>query len=103
MLRYSITLFCLILLTVILQQFVPAFIALYNARVFLLLAVFLCIAVTVPLPVMFLYALICGFLWDTQCAISTSNLDASVYVDSIQNIRFGSSILLFGLAGALMN
>jgi cell shape-determining protein MreD len=102
-LRYAITLFFLILLTVILQQFAPAFISLYNARVFLLLVVFLCIAVTVPLPVMFIYALICGFLWDAQCAISSSKLDPSVYTDSIQNIRFGSSILLFGLAGALMN
>lgn len=103
MFRYTISVLFLILLAVIFQQFLPTFTALYNARVFLLLIVFLCVAVTVPLPVMFLYALICGFFWDAQCAISIDKLDLSIFQDSSTNLRFGMSILLFGLAGALMH
>jgi cell shape-determining protein MreD len=101
--RYSISLLILILLAVIAQQFVPTFIALYNARVFLLLIVFLCIAVTVPLPVMFLFALICGFLWDAQCTLGSPAVDTSIYLDPVASLRFGTSILLFGFAGLLMH
>ena len=103
MFRYSISVLFLILLAVIFQQFLPAFIGLYNSRVFLLLIVFLCVAVTVPLPVMFLYALICGFLWDAQCALSGDKLDMGIYQVSASSLRFGMSILLFGLTGALMH
>lgn len=103
MLRYAFSLLILILLAVIAQQFLPAFIDLYNARVFLLLIVFLCIAVSVPLPVMFLYALICGFLWDAQCSLGSPAVDTSIYTDPVASLRFGTSILLFGLAGLLMH
>jgi len=101
--RYALFLLLLILLAVVLQQFLPAFQPLYNARIFLLLVVFLCISVTVPLPVVFIYALICGFLWDAQCALSTDKLDLSVFPTTISSLRFGTSILLFGLAGAFMH
>lgn len=103
MLRYAISSLLLILLAIIAQQFLPAFIGLHNARVFLLLIVFLCIAVSVPLPVMFLYALICGFLWDAQCALSSPAVDTNIYLNPVASLRFGTSILLFGLAGLLMH
>lgn len=103
MLRYALSLLLFILLAVIAQQFLPAFIELYNARIFLLLIVFLCIAVSVPLPVMFLYALICGFLWDAQCALSSPVVDTNIYLNPVASLRFGSSILLFGLVGLLMH
>jgi hypothetical protein len=102
-LRYSISLFFLIIIAVILQQFLPAFTGLYNARIFLLLVVFLCISVTVPLPIMFLLALASGFLWDAQCALRTDQLDPLVFPDSVPSLRFGTSIILFGLAGSLMH
>jgi cell shape-determining protein MreD len=101
--RYSISLFLLLLLAVIAQQFLPSFADLYNARVFILLIVFLCIAVSVPLPVMFLYALMCGFLWDAQCTIGSPEVDTSIYQNPVPSLRFGSSILLFGFAGLLMH
>lgn len=103
MLRYAISLLLLILLAVIAQQFLPAFTILYNARIFLLLIVFLCIAVSVPLPVMFLFALICGFLWDSQCALSSPIMDTNIYANPVSSLRFGTSILLFGFAGLLMH
>ncbi|MFY7818312.1 MAG: hypothetical protein ACOVRB_08115 [Akkermansiaceae bacterium] len=76
---------------------------LYHARIFLLLIVFLCIAVSVPLPVMFLYALMCGFFWDAQCVLGSPEVDTSIYLNPVPSLRFGSSILLFGLAGLLMH
>lgn len=103
MFRYSISLFLLLLLAVIAQQFLPSFADLYNARIFILLIVFLCIAVSVPLPVMFLYALMCGFLWDSQCTIGSPDVDTSIYQNPVPSLRFGSSILLFGFAGLLMH
>lgn len=103
MFRYALFLLLLILLAVVLQQFLPAFQPLHNARIFLLLVVFLCISVTVPLPVVFIYALICGVFWDAQCALSTDNLDLSVFPTTISSLKFGTSILLFGLAGAFMH
>jgi cell shape-determining protein MreD len=101
--RYCLSLLILILLAIIAQQFLPAFIGLYNARVFVLLVVFLCIAVSVPMPVMFLFALICGFIWDAQCSLGSPEVDATVYTNPVPSLRFGVSILLFGLVGMLMH
>lgn len=103
MFRYCITLFFLLLCAVIAQQFLPSIGMLYHARIFLLLIVFLCIAVSVPLPVMFLYALMCGFFWDAQCVLGSPEVDTSIYQNPVPSLRFGSSILLFGLAGLLMH
>lgn len=103
MFRYSISLLLLLLLAVIAQQFLPSLSDLYNARVFILLIVFLCIAVSVPLPVMFLYALMCGFFWDAQCTVGSPEVDTSIYQNPVPSLRFGSSILLFGFAGLLMH
>jgi hypothetical protein len=102
-LRYSISLFFLIIIAVIMQQFLPAFTGLYNARIFLLLVVFLCISATVPLPIMFMLALASGFLWDAQCALRPDQLYPLVFPDNIPSLRFGTSIILFGLAGSLMH
>jgi cell shape-determining protein MreD len=101
--RYSLSLILLILLAIVAQQFLPVFISLYNARLFLLLTVFLCASVTVPLPVMFFYALIGGFLWDAQCSLSAMKVDPYVYPDPVPSLRFGVSILLFGLTGLFMH
>lgn len=103
MFRYCITLLFLLLFAVIAQQFLPSFGLLYNARIFLLLIVFLCIAVSVPLPVMFLFALMCGFFWDAQCTLGSPEVDTSIYQNPVPSLRFGSSILLFGFAGLLMH
>lgn len=103
MLRYNLILFPLLLLAIILQQYLPAFTDYYNSRVFLFLALFLCTSVTVPFPVMFLLALGCGFIWDAQCYVGEMTIDPSVSREKALSLRFGSSILLFGLAGAFMH
>ncbi|MEN9990891.1 MAG: hypothetical protein RLZZ224_593 [Verrucomicrobiota bacterium] len=102
MIRYSLSLIFLILLAIIAQQFLPVFISLYNARLFLLLAVFLCASITVPLPVMLFYALLGGFLWDAHCSLSSMEVDPYVYPDPVPSLRFGMSILLFGFTGLFM-
>lgn len=91
------------LLAIIAQQFLPAFTTLNNARIFLLLIVFLCSSITVPLPVMFLYALLGGFLWDAQCTLGSFEVDPYVYPDPVASLRFGTSMILFGLAGLFMH
>jgi hypothetical protein len=103
MIRYSLSLILLILLAIIAQQFLPVFISLYNARLFLLLAVFLCASITVPLPIMFFYALLGGFLWDAQCSLGALEVDPYVYPDTVPSLRFGVSILLFGFTGLFMH
>jgi hypothetical protein len=102
-LRYNIILIPLLLLAILFQQYLPAFTEYYNARIFLLLVVFLCGSVTISFPVMFLFALGCGFLWDAQCYVGDHSIDLSVARENAPSMRFGASILLFGLAGAFMN
>jgi hypothetical protein len=102
-LRYNIILIPLLLLSVLLQQYLPTFTEYYNARIFLLLAVFLCGSVTISFPIMFLFALGCGFLWDAQCYVGNHSIDLTVSRENTLSMRFGASILLFGLAGAFMH
>ncbi len=103
MLRYNIILIPLLLLAILFQQYLPTFTEYYNARIFLLLAVFLCCSVTISFPVMFLFALGCGFLWDAQCYVGDHSIDLSVSRENAPSMRFGASILLFGLAGSFMH
>jgi cell shape-determining protein MreD len=101
-LRYSISLLLLIFLSLLVQQFLPVFQSCYQARVLVMLVVFLCASLTVPLPVMFIFAMICGLFWDMQCVQIQDQLDPTVYGE-IPSPRFGSSMLLYGFAGALMH
>ncbi len=93
----------MLLLSFMIQQFMPTFTAFYNARIFLILIVFLCLSVTVPMPLMLLFALMFGFLWDAQCVLGPDGGDSLLYDAPLENLRFGTSILLFGAMGSLMN
>lgn len=92
----------LLLAAFVVQQFLPAFTGLYDSRILLVQLVFLCCAVTVATPTMLLIAFIGGFLWDVQCALGPSCGDVEVYVQQVESLRFGYSILLFGAMGYLM-
>jgi cell shape-determining protein MreD len=100
--RYALSLFLLILLSLAAQQFIPALTGLYNARLLLVTLVFLCASVTVGPPVMLALAFVCGFLWDAQCALGPPGGDAAVYNDPVESLRFGYSIVLYGVIGYLM-
>ncbi len=84
------------------QQFVPAFTGLSHARFLIVHLVFLCCAVTVTTPTMLLLAFIGGILWDAHCYLAPIIADPEVYAQPVESLRFGSSIILFGVAGFLM-
>lgn len=86
----------------VVQQFLPTFTGLHGSRILALQLVYLCAAVTVGPPTMLLLAFIGGFLWDAQCTISPAVGDPEVYREQVESLRFGSSILLFGAMGFLM-
>lgn len=102
MIRYHISIIFLVLAACILQQFLPAVTALYDARILLLPLVFLCCAVTVDFSPMLILAFVCGFLWDAQNTLGPHGGDPLVYLNQTDSIRFGYSIILYGLMGVLM-
>lgn len=102
MIRYSLSLFFLVLVALVFQQFIPPFSGLYNARVLLVTLVFLCSSVTVGPPTMLVMAFLCGFLQDAQNAVFPRTGDPQVYVMKVEQLGFGYSILLYAAVGYLM-
>lgn len=103
MIRYSIFLLLLVVVAVIVQQFMPSLTALYGSRLLLVALVFLCASVTVPVPVMLLLAFVCGFLTDAQNTLGAHGGAPEVYTRPVEQLRFGYSILLYGVMGYLMH
>lgn len=90
---YIPLLFVIVLLTFVIQEFLPVFDWFYHARILLVHTVFLCGAVTVPFPVMLLLALATGFVWDARYYVPLGDDGELV---------FGFTVLMFGLAGAFI-
>ena len=86
----------------VVQQFMPTFTGIHSSRILLLHLVFLCAAVTVGQPTMLLLAFIGGLLWDAQCALGPNVGDPEVYVEGVESLRFGFSVIMFGALGFLM-
>ena len=102
MIRYFSSVLLLVLLAVIVQQFLPAITPLSGARVNPLALVFLCAAVSLPAPAMLILAFVCGFLTDLENSIGPHGGDPLVYQNPVEQLRFGYSIILYGLIGMLM-
>ena len=102
MIRYSFITILLLLASFVVQQFLPAFTGIHQARILLVQLMFLCAAVTVGPPTMLLLAFIGGFFWDAHCALGPQGGDAEVYSQQVESLRFGYSIFLFGTMGYLM-
>jgi len=102
LLRYNLSTVIFLLIAFLVQQFVPAFSGLSHARFLIVHLVFLCCAVTVTTPTMLLLAFIGGLLWDAQCYLAPIVADPEVYSHPVESLRFGYSIILFGVAGFLM-
>ncbi len=102
MIRYSTIIILLLLAAFVVQQFVPALTGFYFSRVLVVHLFFLCAAVTVGSPLMLVLAFIGGFLWDAHSAIGSHGGDPEVYVQPVESMRFGTSILLFAVMGYLM-
>ncbi|MGJ8694976.1 MAG: hypothetical protein ACSHYF_01545 [Verrucomicrobiaceae bacterium] len=99
---YHISLIGLLLLSCIVQQFLPAISIWNDARVLLLPLVVVCGAATVPTASMLLLAFLGGFLWDAQQVLLPSVVDEVVYHSPTEGMKFGYSILLYALMGFLM-
>jgi len=102
MIRYTLLLLLLVALALVVEQFIPALTFLYGSRLMLVALVFLCAAVTVPAPVMLLLAFVCGFLTDLQNTLGPHGGDPEVYQPAVEPLRFGYSIVLYGVMGFLM-
>lgn len=102
MIRYTLITVILLLAAFIVQQFIPAFTGMHHSRILLVHLVFLCAAVSVGTPAMLLMAFIGGFLWDAQGVLLPHEGDPEVYIQPVESLRFGYSILLFGTIGYLM-
>lgn len=102
MIRYSFSILLLVLVALVAQQFIPALTGFHNSRLLLVTLVFLCGSVTVGPPMMLALAFVCGFLWDAQNALPASAGDPEVYRAPVEAMRFGYSIILYGVIGFLM-
>lgn len=74
----------------------------HHAKLFLVHLLFVCMAATVEAPGMLLLAFIGGFLWDANNFVSPHGGDPEVYFQPVESLRFGTSIILFGILGYLI-
>ncbi|MDP4625081.1 MAG: hypothetical protein NWT08_08075 [Akkermansiaceae bacterium] len=102
MFRYNLSTVFLLLAAFLVQQFMPAFTGLSNARILLVHLVFLCTAVTVATPTMLAMAFIGGLFWDAHCSLAPITMDPEVYTQPVESLPFGYSIVLFAAIGFLM-
>jgi len=100
--RFFILLGTLLLLSFILQEFLPVFDWAYGSRLLLVHAVFLAAAVAVPFPAMLVMALVTGFLWDARYHVPIYPDEASLGLLTQSEVPFGFTIFLFGITGALI-
>lgn len=92
----------MLLLSFILQEFLPVFNWAYGSRLMLVHAVFLAAAVAAPFPVMLALALVTGLIWDARYHIPVYPDEATLGMLTQSEIPFGFTILLFGIMGALI-
>lgn len=102
MLPYSISLIGLLLLSCLIQLFIPPIPSWYDARILLFPLIVLCGSVTVSTGIMLTLAFIGGFLWDAQQVFIIAEGDPVVYHSSPDSLKFGYSIILYTLMGFLM-
>jgi len=99
---YHVSLLAMVIVACVVQQFSPAFVSLYEARILVVPLVFLCSAVTINVGPMLMLAFACGFLWDAQHILGPHGGNADVYVNANEDVRFGYSIILYALMGFFM-
>ncbi len=100
--KFLLLLVVLLLLSFILQEFLPVFGWAYGSRLLLVHTVFLAAAAAVPFPAMLSMALVAGFLWDARYHVPVYPDEATLGLITQSEIPFGFTILLFGLAGSLI-
>ncbi len=115
---FNLIVLILMVLSFVVEEFIPAIPIAQNARLFIAPVFFFSAAVAVPFPVMLMLAFLTGFIWDArylQITITDTLAEAvsgfgsgsaaagyNFAMSSGLDLRFGSSILMFGLIGTLM-
>lgn len=102
MFLYPICLVGLLLLSCIVQQFIPPISVWFDARILILPLVVLCGSATVSTAGMLALAFMGGFLWDAQQVLIIQQGDEVVYHSNPDTLKFGYSIILYTLMGFLM-
>jgi len=93
--------FLAISLSFFVQEFVPYFEWAFFSRLLIVHTVFYCSAVSVQFPVMLLFAVYAGFIWDARYHVpvyTETTLSGPVQAE----LPFGLSILIFGLMGSFI-
>ena len=101
MIRYNSILIALVCLACVVQQFVPPIGLLHDMRILIVPVVFLSACLTGGLEMMLAMAFIGGFLWDCQHTLSPHTGMDSVYFEKVESLRFGYSIILYAVMGAI--
>jgi hypothetical protein len=95
----------LLLLTFMVQEFIPGLEIAQYATLFLPAVFFFCASVAAPFSMMLMLAFITGFLWDARhlqgVTESMAGEDSELGAGS-HSLPFGLSIVLFGMLGSLM-
>ena len=99
---FNLATFAIVFVALIIQQFISPIEAAYGGFVFVVAAAFFCCAISVPFPVMLGLAFFTGLMWDSLHVVIPLEGEISNPQAALKDVKFGYSILLFGLLGALM-
>lgn len=115
---FNLAVLCLMVISFFAEEFMPALEMAHHARLYLAPVCFFCSAVAVPFPMMLMLAFMTGFVWDARYLEIVSNDAGAEQLAMVTNVGgyagynaglsssmdlgFGSSIVLFGVLGCLM-
>jgi hypothetical protein len=99
--RYNSLLFLLVVLACLVQHFVPPIKMAGNAHLLLVPVVFLSAALTGGVAMMLFLAFVGGFLWDCHHCLNMQPLDETIYIENVESLPFGYSIILYAIMGAI--
>lgn len=100
--KFFLAALLLILLTFLLQEFIPVFDWVYGSRLLLVHTAFYAVAIAVPFPAMLLFAFLTGFLWDARYHLPLASAEGIADGYAASELPFGFTIFLLGLTGALI-
>ncbi len=105
---FSLLLGVILIFSMILQDFIPSIPWAYSSSLNLVSVVFFACAVSVPFPVMLLFAFLTGFVLDAKTMVQFADLDVAQAAANLGVLlpksggTFGFSIFLYALVGSLM-
>lgn len=93
---FTVLLFAVTGLALILQDFIPAFDWAYGSRIFLVPVVFFACAVSVPFPVMLILAFATGFVWDARNLVNPDYAEKLAQGMTAGDVHFGDIAQMAG-------